>query len=74
MSMNDVQFGLGLRCSPFAAVFLPLFLSLLCAALLFYALHFSGALDFLLPASEQLNGLRVVEEEDPLEGEDAQRR
>ena len=72
--MNEVQFGLGLRCSPFAAVFLPLFLSLLCAALLFYALHFSGALDFLLPASEQLNGLRVVEEEDPLEGEDAQRR
>ena len=69
-----MQFGLGLRCSPFAAVFLPLFLSLLCAALLFYALHFSGALDFLLPASEQLNGLRVVEEEDPLEGEDAQRR
>ena len=72
--MNEVQFGLGLRCSPFAAVFLPLFLSLLCAALLFYALHFSGALDFLLPVSEQLNGLRVVEEEDPLEGEDAQRR
>lgn len=56
--MNDVRIGLGLRCSPIVVVFLPLFLSLLCVTLLFYALHFSGAIDYLFFSIEHFKDVR----------------
>ena len=73
MSMNDVRIGLGLRCSPFVVVFLPLFLSLLCVTLLFYALHFCGAIDYLFLNIEQFKEVPRYDD-GTLDTEDSNRR